>query len=294
MSKLEPTRTYSNPTATDILRRMLDERGVEWHDTKIGKGFITVYEHDGITWIVTEHSSGRLSVKGCVKPTQGHYDGMTPEQAIAATLGTTYKPNPVWEKWHKSLRHETVETVGDAVEQLMYEAIEFGGDMGPNGNVCDGIDEGDVLTSGFINKWIARFESTLGRDRYSYEQLREISNAVGDAMEYAHDRAIEHPDRADPLWSLDEYVNRILKVAFEGEATLGATDAKPTQAESSGTCEADETDTWECVRDDLGGYGKMLTVHVMECTECGHVYEYVNGDYEYCPRCGRKRRDVEE
>ena len=89
MSKLEPTRTYSNPTATEVLRRLLDERGVEWHDTKIGKGFITVFEHDGITWIVTEHSSGRLSVKGCVKPTQGHYDGMTPEQAIAATLGVT-------------------------------------------------------------------------------------------------------------------------------------------------------------------------------------------------------------
>lgn len=75
-------------TATDELRRLLDEAGIEWHDTKIGRGFITVYEHDGITWIVTEHSSGRLSVKGCVKPTQGHYDGMTPEQAIAATLGS--------------------------------------------------------------------------------------------------------------------------------------------------------------------------------------------------------------
>jgi hypothetical protein len=71
-------------TATEELRRLLDERVVEWHDTKIGKGFITVYEHDGITWVVTEHSSGRLSVKGCVKPTQGHYDGMTPAQAIAA------------------------------------------------------------------------------------------------------------------------------------------------------------------------------------------------------------------
>ena len=28
-------------TATDELRRLLDERGVKWHDTKIGKGFIT-------------------------------------------------------------------------------------------------------------------------------------------------------------------------------------------------------------------------------------------------------------
>jgi len=81
-NNVEPTKT-----ATEELRRMLDERGVEWHDTKIGKGFITVFEHDGITWVVTEHSSGRLSVKGSVKPTQGHYDGMTPAQAIAATLG---------------------------------------------------------------------------------------------------------------------------------------------------------------------------------------------------------------
>lgn len=59
-----------------------------------------------------------------------------------------------------------------------------------------------------------------------------------------------------------------------------------------GTCNADETDTWECVRDDLGGYGKTLTVHVMECTECGHTYEHVNGSYEFCPRCGRKVVDA--
>lgn len=55
-----------------------------------------------------------------------------------------------------------------------------------------------------------------------------------------------------------------------------------------GTCEADATETWtcECV-------GEQLTVHVMECSECGHTYEHVNGDYEYCPRCGRKRKDAE-
>lgn len=56
-----------------------------------------------------------------------------------------------------------------------------------------------------------------------------------------------------------------------------------------GTCKADETATCECVRDDLGGYGKTLTVHEMECSVCGHTYEHVNGDYEFCPRCGRKR-----
>lgn len=58
-------------------------------------------------------------------------------------------------------------------------------------------------------------EATLGRDKYSYKQWREISNAVADAMEYAHNKAIECPDKADPLWNLDVYVNRILKAAFE-------------------------------------------------------------------------------
>lgn len=34
--------------------------------------------------------------------------------------------------------------------------------------------------------------------------------------------------------------------------------------------------------------GERVTVHVMECSECGHTYEHVNGDYEFCPRCGRR------
>lgn len=71
--------------------------------------------------------------------------------------------NPEWERWHKSLRHDEVKSIGDAVEQLMYEVIEFGGDMGPNGNVWNGVDEGDVLTAGYINEWVERFENMLGR-----------------------------------------------------------------------------------------------------------------------------------
>ena len=82
----------------------------------------------------------------------------------------------------------------------------------------------------------------------------------------------------------------------DGGTLLFAVDITPEQAVEAtlggGTCNADETDTWECVRDDLGGYGKTLTVHVMECTECGHTYEHVNGSYEFCPRCGRKVVDA--
>ena len=62
----------------------------------------------------------------------------------------------------------------------------------------------------------------------------------------------------------------------------------------AGTCEADETETIYCVGNSILLDSRPLQVHVMECTECGHTYEHVNGDYEYCPRCGRKRRDFVE
>ncbi len=28
-----------------------------------------------------------------------------------------------------------------------------------------------------------------------------------------------------------------------------------------------------------------VKAYVMECSNCGHTYEHVNGDYEYCPHC---------
>jgi len=73
-------------------------------------------------------------------------------------------------------------------------------------------------------------------------------------------------------------------------ATLGSCNCS--NSERTGTCTADETDTLECVCDGLGRYGKRVTVHVMECSECGRTYEHVNGDYEFCPRCGRKVVDA--
>lgn len=47
---------------------------------------------------------------------------------------------------------------------------------------------------------------------------------------------------------------------------------------------ADETETIT-VYDE---FGRSYTIHVMECPECGGTYEHVNGDYEFCPRCGRE------
>ena len=77
MSELEPTRTYSNHTATEVLRRLLDERGVE-HEG--GKRSLRWRDRYGVMMQAFPLANGELGmgVWSC-----------TPEQAIAATLGAT-------------------------------------------------------------------------------------------------------------------------------------------------------------------------------------------------------------
>lgn len=62
------------------------------------------------------------------------------------------------------------------------------------------------------------------------------------------------------------------------------------------TCQADETETLHARGDTWGTkeFDKKVIVHVMECSECGHTYEHVNGSYEFCPRCGRRIAEVTE
>ena len=62
---------------------------------------------------------------------------------------------------------------------------------------------------------------------------------------------------------------------------------------NSSVCGADETETHDIVYDSRARYCQRDTLHVMECTVCGGTYEHVSGDYEYCPRCGRRRIDRE-
>lgn len=75
MNKLEPTRTYSDPTVTEILRRLLNERGVEW-DYGITGATTTRFNVNGLDLTFTPMRDGLM----CSTI-------LTPEQAIAATLG---------------------------------------------------------------------------------------------------------------------------------------------------------------------------------------------------------------
>ena len=72
------------------------------------------------------------------------------------------------------------------------------------------------------------------------------------------------------------------------------TNSGRTFANSERTTTVDETETLHARGDTWGTkeFDKKVIVHVMECSECGHTYEHVNGDYEFCPRCGRRIVEV--
>lgn len=119
--------------------------------------------------------------------------------------------------------------------------------------------------------------ATVGVRDYTYDEWRAINEAVGDAMEYAHEHAVMYPDKADPLWNIDEYVNRVLEVAYgPKDATIDA-----------GTCQGEiDSDYFEC---------KLTTFKCRSCGWSGVVddgyagYSFEDTDMpRHCPNCGAK------
>ena len=71
-------------SATDELRRMLDERGVVW-TTGYFQASETYYEHDGNLVLARERTTGNRSLIGLFDV---NMSCLTTEQAIAATIGS--------------------------------------------------------------------------------------------------------------------------------------------------------------------------------------------------------------
>jgi len=71
-------------SATERLRALLTEHGVEWrrtpHYSSESIDNETVFRGDGIEWYANDHLNGRLGLR------TARYE-VTPEQAVAATLG---------------------------------------------------------------------------------------------------------------------------------------------------------------------------------------------------------------
>ena len=71
-------------SATETIRAMLDERGVEWVDTGDGSTLIPAQAATNVAWDVNTWPSGK-DIGGCLWVQNRH--PLTPEQAIEATLG---------------------------------------------------------------------------------------------------------------------------------------------------------------------------------------------------------------
>lgn len=81
-------------------------------------------------------------------------------ERLADLIEPMYDPwCPEWVAWVESLKD------GDVVDRFTYDLIVHGGDMGPNGNTWDGVDEGTVLTNQLFDKFKADFKKEIEADR---------------------------------------------------------------------------------------------------------------------------------
>ena len=110
-------------TATDELRRMLDERGVEWMPSVWSAKDETFYKVGEVGYLATEMSSGRMKV--------GIEGYLAPEQAVAATLGETPTPppptppkQPPYDELIESLRRDwDIEASWDGLRRFWYVGL---------------------------------------------------------------------------------------------------------------------------------------------------------------------------
>ena len=110
-------------SATERLRALLDERGVEWWPAKYYKDENTVWRANGMEWRASEQTDGKLLI-GCTSLAH-----LTPEQAVAATLGPG--TCEVEESWHGE--SEMVEYRCTACDEyIAVEVVKPDGAQRPN------------------------------------------------------------------------------------------------------------------------------------------------------------------
>ena len=90
------------------------------------------------------------------------------------------KTHTAWREWVDGLDHgDDCETTMDVIEQMAFDLLEHGGDMGPNGNVLDGVDEGDVLTTRFFEGYRSRLVKSVKRSLWWRPMGTEPTTGIG-------------------------------------------------------------------------------------------------------------------
>ena len=221
-------------TATDELRRLLDERGVEWGNVRNDgseSDYLTEWQFDGIEGhaIATEWAVGQhLTV--CI------WHPMTPEQAISATLGS-----------------EDTYTRED-VEGAFVSGYSLG-----------------CLPAGSDPTWDQN-EQTIDEHMAEWGWVREEAATLGGGYQgfWTHDGTlhIELPKLPESiLVCLPDKRDREVRSARVWQYTLGDVDATPTRQDVAGTCKdvAIEGEWFECSE---CGTVKQL-IHPNYCPNCG-------------------------
>lgn len=104
-------------TATDELRELLDERGVEWtNPNSILRDDMTSWVANGFDYDAFEVSDGTLVLSAA------HQDDLTPEQAIEATLGP--REQPPYDELIEALRRDwDIEASWDGLRRFWYVGL---------------------------------------------------------------------------------------------------------------------------------------------------------------------------
>lgn len=94
-------------------------------------------------------------------------------QAIATTLGKqTWRDSydqKRYDRWYNSLFHGEPSSFKELIEDVIWTTETV--DLGPNGNECQGVDEGEVNTDSLIKVW-AEKAATLGSGMLTAERVR--------------------------------------------------------------------------------------------------------------------------
>ena len=148
----------------------------------------------------------------------------------------------------------------------------------------DGSTKYDTIVDGY---WFHEYDGKITVHGLTPEQV--IAATLGRGTLTADDvrDLIERHSDASGGNGRDFHNGAYVAIADELNATLGSFNCTNDCTNSERTTTVDET--WH-----VGFHmwnGERVTIHVMECSKCGRTYEHVNGNYEFCPRCGRKLVD---
>lgn len=208
--------------------------------------------------------------------------------ALRGLLCAKPKGDPCWDAMDAvDAVHAALEAENAALRQRVEELDNVGGSMHDGESITDELRRvADTLVKNHMQgaeiKSLKR--GLIGcADRIDAEHESACKRERGEGIKIAEEAALEEMAEYGLVHKNKEHVI--------SHTTVEVMPHMYGKKIGRGTCHADETDVIKCWVKCKGepSTERMELIHVMECSACGGTYEHVNGDYEYCPHCGRRK-----